>query len=375
MITLQTIILSLFAPDPLPGRITDQGKWLWFGAGLVIVGGALYSCIFVRHRLAFRGLSRWNVLSNLVSQAPSDDARAYPHVLAGVLTCTGGCLLLGAWIGSMTFVRNNFSYHGTALTSSGLVFGVLISFISFWTLCQTKRIERLQGYEIEGFERLTELMAEQLDKINREFRDSHMEANRYHRFYLATTNPYFGVLSFPNSHATSDFRSAVLDAANNVELSGHRPFELRLICGTNAAMEEMSRQFFNQSLAYRGKDAIQQECERANSATDKFLKDIENHAPGTIVRSNFIPEIQFAIIGNTVYEFILLEPRPGGGTSIAGARRIEDGVVSERFRRQFATFQTMLNGNGVGVPAATPASAADQAIADPSHPAQTAGTT
>jgi hypothetical protein len=292
------------------------------------------------HKEKLKFLPTPEIIVALVSHLPSDgNVRPSPkkHIIAGVSICMGVCLLVGVGISQLPFVEPHYDAHGTALTAAGLTFGILISVISFWTLWQTKKIESLQGAYTPGFKKLTLDLAVAIEELHGDFVAHGNSASMGHRVILITKNPYFGLLSFFDDAIERRFRTALCTAAEDVSRShGTNKFTMVVLCGNKQIFEDFNREFFESKLPNLNKIDRDAKISDANQRTQGLLTELDTKAGEQVVfQGANIPDIQFAIVGHTVFEFILLEPRSGSITGIAGARKIEDGLVCGRFLKQY----------------------------------------
>jgi hypothetical protein len=328
--------------------------WFWFTLGLscFALSVVIYVCLYLGFRTSFLGLSFSDKIAHLISHVPDDDSPAWPHILAGVLFCMGLCLSVGVSVSSLQFVTSNPNAHSMALTASGLVFGVLISSISFWTLWQTKRIEQAQGSNINGFRELITAIAKEIEFINKDFRENNKRIGReHHRVFLVTTNPYFGHLSFTGDVESTDrFADAMRHAAENVHFSGDNAdderFKMEILCGDRQAIQGFHQTFYGKAGAQA--DQNDSKVVKASHETEHFLSELQAKAdpmatgtPNLISRAEKIPKTQFAIVGNCVFEFIL--ETPGYQSEIRRARRIREKVVCDRFRETFELLKEHLS--------------------------------
>ncbi len=303
----------------------------WIILGILSLLGAvvLYVRMYRKARTSFMGLKMRVLLSDLISHVDNEDDTALPHIFAGVLGSLGVCLLTGAVIGSALNGAQELNTHSIALTSGGLMFAVLISGISFWTLYQTKRIEEIQGSVISSFRGLIEAMTDQLRRVNDDFRLNRFNAHEHHRVLIVTTNPCFGLLSFPDEKFTEDFADEMRHAASNVNRGAEKDgekYKMEILCGSPEIIMQFHRNFYKTPGDLR--------IEQKSQKTETFIKVLETEAGTNIVsRANEILNTQFAIIGNVVFEFVL--ETPGHETEIHQARRIREKVVCDRFRELF----------------------------------------
>lgn len=312
--------------------------WFFAGAISAIVSLIVYVLLYRCYKDSFLGMSLLDKLMYLVSHVPDDRSPAWPHITAGVLFCGGLCLMAGTAIACLPFVEKNLGQHGTALTAGSLVFGVLISMISFWTLWQTKRIEQLQGINITGFRNLVVVITREIERVNKDFLAHGCRASVNHRIFLATTNPCFGYLSFPHSKEERGFANAMGDAGKNVAASrgkGARTFQMKVLCGEESLVHSFNEAYFKNAEPGLTEEKRTEAVKDADEHTEKFISGLDANAKEAVVkRQKNLPTVQFAVVGNVVLEFILLEPRSGASTGLAGARRIEDRLVCDRFCQQ-----------------------------------------
>jgi hypothetical protein len=355
--------------DPMKG-------WLLLGLGSLAISLVIYWCIYWNSRVLLRRLNIRDLISDLISHVPKDDSPAWPHILAGVFACLGTCLLAGFFVASLLSKSQNVNSHGIALTSGELVFAVLISGISFWTLCQTKRIELIQGSNIDGFRGLIQALTEEIEFVNNDF-SRYKRARIHHRIYLVTTNPYFGLLSFGRDDTdTARFENALRQAARHVEstkaLCEEERFKIEILCGAEETIRRFHETFYrsrehrafspngdpseqatdqqNGITSVPQSEQLPQEDERstnhdreiadATTRTTKFITDLDTEAEKQICfLAKHVPKTQFAIIGNVVFEFIL--ETPGLQTEIHKARLIREKIVCDRFVETFAMLRRL----------------------------------
>jgi len=136
----------------------------WIILGCVSSGIAMlsYFLIYRSSRTFFIGRHWRDIISDLISHVPNEKDPALPHILAGVFACLGICLLLGVLVASLLSGNQNVNSHNIALTTGALVFAVLISTVSFWTLYQNAS-KRCKVHSLTAF-RLSSLVL--LNKLN-----------------------------------------------------------------------------------------------------------------------------------------------------------------------------------------------------------------
>jgi hypothetical protein len=310
----------------------NTGIWLLVGLGLCTIGIAIYCGVYLKKEKAFAGLSTLQTVLHLISNVPDDNSQAWPHIVAGVLTTLGLCLIASGTIVSLPFVAEDRNTVGLALTAGGLAFGVLISSISFWTLWQTRRIEQLQGARLEGFPSLIEIVASELDNLVSDLRLNNWKPRAHHRVYLVTKNPFFGRLSFPTEKFTERYTDALGHVATAVNLAKNtgavHDFDVQFLCGDSEALNEFHSMYFPSSDPLK---RFSDEALAATAETESLLEDLKKKAGGKDItkRIHNVPETQFAVVGSVVFEFIL-ESR-GSQAEVHSCRRIRDQVVCDRF--------------------------------------------
>ncbi|MBS1983442.1 MAG: hypothetical protein JST16_04650 [Bdellovibrionales bacterium] len=224
-----------------------------------------------------------------------------------------------------------------------MIFGVLISTISFWTLWQTRRIEQNQGAEVSGFAQLIDRMAAEIEVLVKDLRDHGYRPRAHHRFLLVTTNPFFGRVSFKSAECTTRYTDALrhlATAASEVLQksggnAGHR-LDVRILCGTRKALEDFHSIYFPPQTG----QAISTEAANASDDAESLLAQLlhESGAAGLLIeRRDTIPRTQFAIVGNAVFEFVLTSP--GSQTEVHTTRLLREAVVCQRF---IETFEILL---------------------------------
>jgi hypothetical protein len=312
------------------------------GYGMVCGGLLIYLCLYFAHESSFIGLRSKDVLYNLVSHVSDDERSAGLHIISGVLFTCGIALVVGGAVITIPFVLSNATNVGVFLTASGLVFGVEISMLSFWTLWQTRRIEQNQGAEISSFHGLIQCISEEMDRLLDDLRARKFNSTPLHRIYILTTNPFFGHLSFPTEKYTIAFEDSLRTASKwvsecrRVGPGNGSEFDFQILCGDETALNEFHRVFFgtpDQPAAVGNAEVAQ-----ATKAVEDLLSELATKA-GTseiIHRIKRVPRIQFAVVGNTVFEFAL--ENPGFQSEIRAARRIREKVMCDRF---VETFQVM----------------------------------
>lgn len=281
--------------------------WFWIGLLLTIYSLLSYRKIWQTHKKDLHEKSFLKSLEYIISHIPSSESRPWKHVKAGMSFCIGICLLGGSTIG-VVFNNQNINVHALSITAAGLVFAVLISFISFWTLWQTKRIEHIQGYRITHFRSLITKLNEEMKYLVSDYAVANEKnAQDHHRFLFITTNPYLGYLSFPNEEPTEEFKNLFHSLVDHVreslvsQASNHNQIRVEIVCGNLRALHKFHLDFYN------GKPDGVAKAKKATREIEARFKSINDMTQGKVLRRvrNIPRSPQFAIVGNTLFDFTL----------------------------------------------------------------------
>lgn len=306
---------------------------LWIGALAVALASLGYWRMWSRRKDLFKGLAFTEILTSLLSHLPDEDSPAYPHVILGVMLL-GGIASLATGIANAVITSNSHQMDiSAAVTIGAATFAVLLSFISFWTLWQTRRIEQLQGSEIQGFDDLIIRITKDIRKISKEAKSLSSGARREHlRVLLITKNPYWGVLSYPDEDFTGQFRVAIELLAKQAK---EHLVKFEVLCGRPETIRAFNAEILHQA------DDNPLVIERCND-TRKFIEDVSRLAEGEKIfhEAREIPKLQFAIVGNVVYEFILSAGVQQ--SEIHRARCIREKRTCERFVETFEILKNAL---------------------------------
>jgi len=308
-----------------------ESLWWWLGLGffLLIVGIYVYISRIVP--LKKKELSDKGFLRNLeyyIAYVPSDDSKAAHHIVAGVCTSIGFCIVLGICIAAVVIYRDHggIDFHHIIFESAGLVFAFLISGISFWTLWQTKKIEHLQGFNVTDLTSLLKLLNKEVNRIAADYDSKHhKKALDYHRFFLITANPFLGILSYPDDDDTNSFLGSLnrLKTIKVIEKSNQNTdkFKFEIICANKENMKDFHLDFYSKREINQNKfetvenielpKETKEKIENANVITENLLEEFAYDSHSIVTRVNSVPKFpQFAIIGNTVFEFTLETTSP-----------------------------------------------------------------
>src|SRR5258706_9022264 len=111
------------------------------------------------------------------------------------------------------------------------------------------------------------------------------------------------------------------DAAKNVRASanGSRKFQMKVLCGDISLVHTFDEDYFKNAEPKFTDTERNNAIQNADKHTEKFISDLDGDAAEVVVkRQKIVPMLQFAVVGNVVFEFIILEPRSGSITGIAG---------------------------------------------------------
>ncbi|HVF58885.1 MAG TPA: hypothetical protein VNJ70_03620 [Thermoanaerobaculia bacterium] len=313
---------------------------MWIGALCIVIGLAGYNWLYWRARGDFSGFAFRETIAQLVSHLPDDDSAAWPHILSGVALTVGVSLVSGFAIEGFAAQFDGRVPTGTGATLAGIIFGAEIGAISFWTLWQTKRIERGQGQMVHGFSALATAMSREMKFLWEELERSSWVPQADHRFLLVTTNPWFGMLSSPHSKSTTEFREGLerlAHAVTSCKNSKPRGFTFGILMGDAERLKEFHELYFS-DLSGAAKDAaVQGATDKLNGLIDTLLKygvDRDN-----IKEKVSVPAFQFAVIGGVVFEFIL--DTVGGTTEVHRARMLRERVLCERFVQTYRVLEAL----------------------------------
>lgn len=325
---------------------TARSAWVLAGLLFICIGLGCYRMIFVKQRDYFRRKnSKSEVLADLIAYVPDESSRAWPHIVAGVTGCIGFCLICGS-VFAFPFSRSSESFQGMAASAAGVSFSILISGISFWTLYQTKRIAHENGYKIANFTELVDELTRELGRLQEDFLTTHNQrAVAHHRVFVITTNPFFGILSYPTSDFTTKYRLAlhgiadcVKSSLNYNQIHNHvqgADFCFEIICGDNEALLEFHTNFYGNT-----PDAANR-AQQTTNLVEQEIQHIQQAAGNQIIftRVRQIPPTQFMVIGNLLYEFTLETAE--GRSEIYDTDVKEERRACDRFAQTFRVLKQL----------------------------------
>jgi len=314
---------------------------MWVGAFCVLIGVIGYNWLYWRARADFAGLTFRETLGQLFSHLPDDSSAAWPHILSGVALALGVSLVGGFALEGSAAQFDGRVPTGIGATLAGVIFGAEIGAVSFWTLWQTKRIERGQGVMLHGFPALTAAMSREMKALWDELERSNWAPQAHHRFLLVTTNPWFGMLSSPSAPSTQEYREGLERLAHAVkscqDAKSTRKFKFGILMGNDERLSDFHGLYFS-DLAESAK------AEAVTGATNKlqeFLNILRTYGvPAEDIQPKAsVPAFQFAVIGGVVFEFIL--DTVGGATEVHRARVLRERVLCERFVQTYGVLESL----------------------------------
>ncbi|MCO6438156.1 MAG: hypothetical protein J5J06_13765 [Phycisphaerae bacterium] len=311
------------------------------GAGCIVIGVVGYNWLYWRARGDLQGFTFRETIAQLASHLPDDSSSAWPHIICGVVLTLGISLVGGFALEGFSAQFDDRVPTGTGATLAGVIFGAEIGMISFWTLWQTKRIERGQGVMVHGFPALVTAMSREMKTLWEELERSDWTPQAHHRFLLVTTNPWFGMLSNPNAAWTQEFREGLERLAHAVrtceEKKAVRRFVFGILMGDAARLKEFHGLYHSDLNG----DAREKAVEEATKKLNEFVAILKQYgANDNQIRAKAsVPAIQFAIIGNVVFEFIL--DTVGGATEVHRARMLRERVLCERFVQTYSVLESL----------------------------------
>jgi hypothetical protein len=274
------------------------------GVLLFILGVFVYIYIWSKNKNDLPdGQSWYRSIAYILSFTPRSSVVV--HIIAGICVTLGLALSGGYFIG-YRLNPNTLTSHSSAVGIASTIFSVLTCFITFWTLNQTKKIEHNQGHKIYDFPTLITRMANDINGLIRSYKENYKEeAQEFHRVYLITEHPFFGHMSFP----ADDYTKNLLFGYERLkELLEERDsgFVFEMICGSPGCVGEFIGQY------YSGISNEETKRKRIEQEVNYFEKKISDFVEaGIATRVEELPRYpQFAIIGNTVFEFLIQARNP-----------------------------------------------------------------
>lgn len=321
----------------------NGAPWIAMCIGVlcIVIGIVGYNWLYWRARSDLQGFTFRETVAQLISHLPDDSSSAWPHLVCGVAVTLGLSLVGGFAIEGFSAQFDARIPTGTGATLAGVIFGAEIGMISFWTLWQTKRIERGQGVMVHGFPALVTTMSREMKTLWDELERSDWTPQAHHRFLLVTTNPWFGMLSNPNAAWTQEFREGLERLACAVSTcqkkNSVRPFVFGILMGDAARLKEF-HDLYHSDLKGAAKD---QAVVDATRRLNEFIAILKQYGANDsqICAKTSVPAIQFAVIGNVVFEFIL--DTVGGATEVHRARLLRERILCERFVQTYGVLESL----------------------------------
>jgi len=326
---------------------------LIFSLILLIIGGFTYTFLYRKYRVLREDKSTSEAVIDIISHVPEIGAGPGPHILAGISLVCGFSLLSSTIISDIVAPKGEFIAYLVSVSS--LSIAAVFSSISMWTLWQARRLEFQAGYKIHDFYHLIINLNKDLEALLVSIRESyHLKAQPFHRVYLITTQPFLGMLSYPNSEASNKFKSLLKQCVDvyydtildfNLE-NAKNIFEFHVLCGDCELFKKFHQSFYQNSGVDAKKinninieveteiDALNKKVKRGNS------KDLIKSDLGPFHRMKAVPSVQFMIIGNKLYEFTL---EAGNSQSeIFNTQVVHDSRYCEAYIKNFNLFLTHL---------------------------------
>lgn len=318
---------------------------------LIVVGMLTYFYLYSTYRVLREDKTTSEAIIDIISHVPEAGARPGPHILAGVSLVCGVSLSLAAMISDIVAPAKEFVAYLVSLSS--LMIAAAFSSISMWTLWQARRLEFQAGYKIHDFYQLISKLNCELELLLSSLRGHYqMKSQPFHRVYLITTQPFLGMLSYPNSDATNKFKGLVHQCADahykTVFEYNHKNcdsyFDFHILCGDNTLLKNFHEKFYDNKSGYDEKKIISlsqevekeiqdinDRAERANGVDNRIKKDL-----GPFHRVKVIPSVQFMVIGNKLFEFTL---EAGNSQSeIFNTQVVHDSRYCESYINNFRLF-------------------------------------
>jgi hypothetical protein len=313
-------------------------------AGLLVLALGIYAYLSWKNSAVLESQRTPRTFIDLFSHLPVSESGPAPHVIAGASLLSGLSLLVGIFLADRLGEEGRF--FEITIASAGLLIAVAFSFVTIWTLWQTRRIDFRAGYKIFDFLDLIRKLNLELDALNKSYVDVYKKrAQPFHRVYLVTTEPFLGSLSYRDSPESDAFRGHLdrlsrhrADSLRNG--NGGQKFEFHVVCGDSETICNFHRNF------YAGTDQSETEIELAATAAnhdiDRFNKMVqETGHEGPFYRTDKIPPVQFMVIGNKLFEFTL--ESQGSMTEIFNTQVVFDTRFCKNYIETFGIFKQVAN--------------------------------
>ena len=316
---------------------------------LLIVGGATYTFLHRKYRVVREDKTTSEAVVDIISHVPETGAGPGPHILAGISFVCGFSLLMATIISDIVAPKGEFIAY--LVSFSSLAIAALFSTISMWTLWQARRLEFQAGYKIHDFYHLITSLNKDLEVLLFSLRESYqLKVQPFHRVYLITTQPFLGMLSYPNSEASNKFKGLLkqcvdvcYDTVLDYNLGNAKSvFEFHIICGDQDLFEKFHTSFYDHSGVDEKKIKsiileVENEIEALNDKVNRGnSKNLIKSNLGPFHRVKAVPSVQFMIIGNKLYEFTL--EAGNSHSEIFNTQVVHDSRYCEAYIKNFDIF-------------------------------------
>ena len=315
---------------------------LWLISFLVGIG-IYYSVIYRPNKDLFSGMNTWDRLLTVFSHIADSNTTPTPHIFAGVLLLMGTSGLVSTatvWIAR----PHPFDLSLVLSVFSGLTVVFFIA-VEIWTLWQTRRLFFSQGYVVADFRRLIVQLTEELNLLERSVRIDHkMKPQKHHRVYVVAPHFFFGMLSFPDSKETLDYRNSLTNICA-LRKSCASAFDVQFICSDSDSIAKWHVGFFTE------RDNPQQKVQDANTAFEALVQEMDTKGlregeSSMFTRLAHVPNVQFMVIGNKLFEFTMNSAN--NSTSIFNTQVLSDSRQCDAYIEQFKFVKRLAAGAGSG---------------------------
>lgn len=329
--------------------VSIQSDYLLLGVSLVIfLLGLLsyYHLIYAPHKSFFAGKSAWDRIYTAFSHIDDSKTGPVPHIIAGVLTLTGTSGLV-----SIVVVRLFDSEFRVSILLSvfSAITVIFFAAMEIWTLWQTRRIFFGQGFVVNDFKKLIQLLTEELNLLDNSIRVDHkFLPQQNHRVYAVAPHFFFGMLSFPGSTEERDYKNALLNICELKERCASNTFDLQIICHDELSIEKWHEDYY----ASVAEDARNELIEDANRKFEGLVADMDKAVYGNkngsiFTRLSNVPNVQFMVIGNKLFEFTMNSKNTS--TSIYNTQVISDSRQCDAYIEQFKFIQDLSTSSSRGL--------------------------
>lgn len=312
-------------------KTIESGVWLGLACGVVSL--SVYALLYWRNRRDLRALRPAHRLVAVLAHLPNSSAGPWPHIVAGVLGITSLSSLVALGLNHRLFDPSQDDF---TLELTNFIFGILLASTSIWTLWQTKRIETNQGVELLGFRGFVGHLSKEMTFLRKNFRERSAKAFTHDRFLLITTNPMFGQLSFPHADEAEDYSNALVNLAHCH--AADPMFKMEILCGTREELDRFHAKYLGlnpDSLS----DDQRKKVEKLTAAVEAKIEHLNREAQNIVVkRCMRIPHVQFAVVGNTVFDFVL--ESGDGHTEVHRVRMSAEKMIADRFEEFFRVIES-----------------------------------